>query len=84
MASIWINGDEHELPAGPPRNAIQAALDVGVEIPYYCWHPALSVVANCRMCEVEVGSRDAKTGKIKMQPRLVPDRGQGWDGPCDR
>ena len=45
---------------------------VGVDIPYYCWHPALSVVANCRMCEIEVGSKDPKTGEIKMIPKLVP------------
>ena len=45
---------------------------VGIEIPYYCWHPALSVVANCRMCEIEVGTKDPKTGEIKMIPKLVP------------
>ena len=58
MATITINGQEHALPEGERLNAIQAALRFGVEIPYYCWHPALSVVANCRMCEVEVGTRD--------------------------
>ena len=72
MATIIINGLEHELPEGEKLNAIQAAQLVGVDIPYYCWHPALSVVANCRMCEIEVGSRDAKTGEIKMVPKLVP------------
>jgi len=72
MASIIINGQEHTLPEGEKLNAIQAARRVGVDIPYYCWHPALSVVANCRMCEVEVGSKDPKTGEIKMIPKLVP------------
>jgi NADH-quinone oxidoreductase subunit G len=72
MATILINGQEYELPEGERLNAIQAALRVGVEIPYYCWHPALSVVANCRMCEVEVGARDPKTGEIKMIPKMVP------------
>src|SRR5438309_6661222 len=72
MATILINGREHSLPEGEKLNAIQAAQRVGVDIPYYCWHPALSVVANCRMCEVEVGQKDAKTGEIKMIPKLVP------------
>ena len=45
---------------------------VGIDIPYYCWHPALSVVANCRMCEIEVGTKDPKTGEIKLLPKLVP------------
>lgn len=72
MATIIINGQEYTLPEGHRLNAIQAAQRFGIEIPYYCWHPALSVVANCRMCEIEVGSRDPKTGEIKMIPKLVP------------
>src|SRR4029077_19854451 len=52
-------------------NLIQAALKGGVFIPRYCWHPALTVVASCRMCLVEVG--EMKDGKAAMQPRVVPD-----------
>src|SRR3954465_8552986 len=72
MATIIINGQEHALPEGEKLNAIQAAQMFGHDIPYYCWHPALSVVANCRMCEIEVGSKNPKTGEIKMIPKLVP------------
>ena len=72
MATIIINGQDHNLPEGEKLNAIQAAKLAGVDIPYYCWHPALSVVANCRMCEIEVGQKDPKTGEIKMIPKLVP------------
>jgi NADH-quinone oxidoreductase subunit G len=72
MATIIINGTEYPIPDGEKLNAIQMAKRVGVDIPYYCWHPALSVVANCRMCEIETGSRDPKTGETKMMPKLVP------------
>src|SRR3954463_2563489 len=72
MAVIFINGQEYPIPDGEKLNAIQMAKSVGVDIPYYCWHPALSVVANCRMCEIEVGSKDPKTGEIRMVPKLVP------------
>jgi NADH-quinone oxidoreductase subunit G len=72
MATIIINGDEYQLPDGEKINAIQAAGKFGVEIPYYCWHPSLSVVANCRMCEIEVGTKDPATGEIKMIPKLIP------------
>ena len=72
MATIIINGNEYTIPEGEKLNAIQMAQRVGIEIPYYCWHPALSVVANCRMCEIEVGTKDPKTGEIKMLPKLVP------------
>ena len=72
MATIIINRSEYTIPEGEKLNAIQMAKRVGIDIPYYCWHPALSVVANCRMCEIEVGSKDPKTGEIKLLPKLVP------------
>jgi NADH-quinone oxidoreductase subunit G len=72
MATIIINKNEYTIPEGEKLNAIQMAQRVGIDIPYYCWHPALSVVANCRMCEIEVGNKDPKTGEIKLLPRLVP------------
>ena len=33
---------------------MQAARASGIEIPYFCWHPELSVPGNCRICMVEV------------------------------
>jgi NADH-quinone oxidoreductase subunit G len=72
MATIIINRSEYTIPEGEKLNAIQMAQRVGVDIPYYCWHPALSVVANCRMCEIETGTKDPRTGEIKMLPKLVP------------
>ena len=87
MATIIINGSEYTIPEGEKLNAIQMAKRVGIDIPYYCWHPALSVVANCRMCEIEVGTKDPKTGEIKLLPKLVPGcqtPGQGPDRARDR
>src|SRR5919202_104656 len=52
-------------------NLIQAAQMAGVLIPHYCWHPALTVVASCRMCLVEVGERKPD-GSVAMQPKVVP------------
>ena len=63
---------EVEIADGERLNGIQAAERAGVEIPHYCWHPGLSVVASCRMCLVETGTRDAETGEIAMLPKLVP------------
>src|SRR5215207_8917531 len=52
-------------------NCIQAAGKAGVFIPHYCWHPALSVVASCRMCLVEVGERKPD-GSVVVPPKVVP------------
>jgi len=71
MATAIINNQSIELKDGEQLNCIQAAQRIGYEIPTYCWHPALSVVASCRMCLVEVG--DTKPdGTVVMQPKLVP------------
>lgn len=49
---LTIDGVNVTVPEG--TNLIEAARQVGIEIPYYCYHPHLSVSGNCRMCQVEV------------------------------
>ncbi|HMP60758.1 MAG TPA: 2Fe-2S iron-sulfur cluster-binding protein, partial [Gemmatales bacterium] len=71
MPTVLVNGQEVQLGADERLNVIQAAAKAGVEVPHYCWHPALSVVASCRMCLVEVGERKPD-GSVAMQPRVVP------------
>src|SRR5712692_6737865 len=70
MATISVNNKPVDI-GEEKLNLIQAALRVGVLIPHYCWHPALTVVASCRMCLVEVGERKAD-GTVAMQPKVVP------------
>jgi NADH-quinone oxidoreductase subunit G len=52
MPKITINGIELDVDDG--LNVIQAAAVAGIEIPHFCYHPSLSVVAQCRQCLVEV------------------------------
>ncbi len=52
MPKLTINDQEIEVEAG--TSIIQAAEQMGVEIPRFCYHDKLSVPANCRMCLVEV------------------------------
>ncbi len=53
--SIAIQIDGETVQCQPGETIIQAADRHGVYIPRFCYHDALSVVANCRMCLVEVG-----------------------------
>lgn len=46
--------DNQDIPFEPGDTIIVAAERAGVDIPHYCWHPGLSVAANCRMCLVEL------------------------------
>jgi NADH-quinone oxidoreductase subunit G len=52
MAKVIIDGKELEVEAG--TTIIRAALDAGIDIPHFCWHPDLPVDGNCRMCLVEI------------------------------
>jgi len=52
MPKLTIDGIELEVEDG--LNLIQAASRVGIEVPHFCYHPALSIVAQCRQCLVEV------------------------------
>ena len=52
MPTLTVNGREVTVPQGTP--IIRAAAMVGVNVPHFCYHPALSAPANCRMCLVEV------------------------------
>ena len=72
MATITIDGKEVQIGDNERLNVIQAADRVGVAIPFYCWHPGLTVVASCRMCLVETGTKNKETGEISMMPKLVP------------
>ncbi len=55
MPEIFINGQAIEARAD--QTVMQVAREHGIYIPYFCWHPNLSVVGNCRMCLVEVEGR---------------------------
>jgi NADH-quinone oxidoreductase subunit G len=52
MPKITIDNREIEFQHG--QTIIEAAIENGIEIPHFCWHPELSVSGNCRICLVEV------------------------------
>jgi NADH-quinone oxidoreductase subunit G len=49
-----IKIDGREIPFEQGDTILKAAHRAGIDIPHYCWHPGLSVAANCRMCLVEL------------------------------
>ncbi len=70
MPKITINGRELEFSKG--QTILQVALDNEIEIPHYCYHPGLSIVANCRICLAEVWGPNPKTGALEPIPKLLP------------
>ncbi|WP_448873853.1 2Fe-2S iron-sulfur cluster-binding protein [Desulfobulbus propionicus] len=49
---LFVNGQEVEVESG--KNLIDAVGAVGIEIPHFCYHPALGADGNCRMCLVGI------------------------------
>lgn len=46
--------DDIPVMVEPGTTVLQAAAQVGIEIPRFCYHERLAVAGNCRMCLVEV------------------------------
>ncbi|MCH2135267.1 MAG: molybdopterin-dependent oxidoreductase [Phycisphaerales bacterium] len=71
MPSITINNQQLEFTQG--QTILEVAIANDIEIPYYCWHPGLSVVAQCRICLAEVWQPNPRNeGKLEALPGLVP------------
>ncbi len=75
LITVYVDGKETAVPKG--TNMIEAARRANVDVPFYCYHPKLTVVGNCRMCLVEMGMpavdpatkapvMDPATGKQKI------------------
>jgi NADH-quinone oxidoreductase subunit G len=50
MAMIYVDGQAVEVDGN--TNLLQACLQAGFDLPYFCWHPALGSVGSCRQCAV--------------------------------
>ncbi len=71
MPSITINGYECEFTTG--QTILEVALAHEHEIPHYCWHPGLSIVASCRICLVELWAPNPRNDNaLEEIPKLMP------------
>jgi NADH-quinone oxidoreductase subunit G len=53
LVTVNVDGREIAVPKG--TNMIEAALRLGIDVPFYCYHSKLTIAGNCRMCLVEMG-----------------------------
>jgi NADH-quinone oxidoreductase subunit G len=51
MPRINVDGTDYEVTAG--QNLLHACLSLGLDVPYFCWHPAMGSVGACRQCAVK-------------------------------
>ena len=65
MATIYVDGKQYTV--GDDLNLLQACLSAGLNLPYFCWHPAMGSVGACRQCAVKQFRDEKDTrGRIVM------------------
>ena len=63
--TIHVDGKPYEVEAG--QNLLHACLSHGLELPYFCWHPALGSVGACRQCAVvQYADEEDERGRLTM------------------
>ena len=65
MVKITIDGKYYE--AKPEKNLLETCLSLGIDIPHFCFHPAMGSVGACRLCAVKkFRDKDDTKGRIVM------------------
>jgi NADH-quinone oxidoreductase subunit G len=65
MIKIRIDGKYYEVK--PKKNLLETCLSLGLDIPHFCFHPALGSVGACRLCAVKkFKDQDDSKGRIVM------------------
>ncbi|MDU9416000.1 NADH-quinone oxidoreductase subunit NuoG [Pseudomonas sp. zfem005] len=76
MATIHVDGKTLEVDGAD--NLLQACLSLGLDIPYFCWHPALGSVGACRQCAVkQYTDENDKRGRLVMSC-MTPATDNSW------
>jgi NADH-quinone oxidoreductase subunit G len=65
MATIYVDDKPYQM--NPDENLLHGCLSQGLNVPYFCWHPALGSVGACRQCAVkQFKDEHDEHGKIVM------------------
>lgn len=71
MAKCKINGVDCEWEG--KKTYLQVALENGVELPHYCYHPGMSIVASCRICLADIAEPNPRANnELQFKPKLEP------------
>ena len=54
METVNLTIDGRAVTVAKGRTVLQAAIDSGIKIPYYCYHPGLGIDGSCRVCIVKI------------------------------
>src|SRR3954465_7730670 len=67
MATVPLTKDGRQGTVEKGKRGLQAAIESGITVPYYCYHPGISIDGSCRVCIV----------KVEKMPKLQPSFSTG-------
>ncbi len=70
MATIYVDNKPYEVK--PDQSLLSACLGLGLNLPYFCWHPALGSVGACRQCAVKQFKDENDTGGRLVMACMTP------------
>ncbi len=53
MDTVTLTIDGQQITVAKGKTVLQAAIEAGISVPYYCFHPGLTVDGSCRVCIVK-------------------------------
>ncbi|MBS1817492.1 MAG: (2Fe-2S)-binding protein [Acidobacteria bacterium] len=71
MESVTLTIDGRQVTVEKGKTVLQAAIEAGISIPYYCYHPGIGIEGSCRVCIVKV----EKMGKLQTSCSTVATEG---------
>ena len=54
METVNLTIDGQQLAVEKGKTVLQAAIEHGIKVPYYCYHPGLGIDGSCRVCLVKI------------------------------
>ncbi|HZM59862.1 MAG TPA: molybdopterin-dependent oxidoreductase [Vicinamibacterales bacterium] len=54
MDTVTLTIDGKQVTVAKGKTVLQAAIEAGISVPYYCYHPGLTVDGSCRVCIVKI------------------------------
>jgi NADH-quinone oxidoreductase subunit G len=54
MDTVTLTIDGQQITVAKGKTVLQAAIESGISVPYYCFHPGLTVDGSCRVCVVKI------------------------------
>ena len=54
MDTVTLTIDGQQVTVAKGKTVLQAAIESGISVPYYCYHPGISIDGSCRVCIVKI------------------------------